>query len=189
MTIVSNMQNIVIIVVTVVGKAFCGGDNCLCIFLCDLWRSLGFKGVTEVLFNEELFQTVENTVRANGALSRFESECGSVLGRVQIAEIEPPSEIVSGIDASDYIAFGCSFDFYDATLGIALDRETHMPVSSIWITEQVSGTEAPSKEWIEYFIEELMGVFEADGSYGMPLFSFVNDTAGMTLTLTALGGL
>ena len=81
-------------------------------------------------------------------------------------------------------AFEASFDFYDASVGLALYTDTMQVASGLWITPQKENAEPPSDDWINFFIEKLLSAIRKDGSFGIPIYSFVNDTCDMTIIPT-----
>lgn len=131
----------------------------------------------------EAFQVVEKTLRDNGELQEFEKESGEVLGRMMITLGEVPPDLEIEVPEGSCVFIG-SFDFYDSVIGIVINPATKQAASGIWITPQVEGAEPPAEDWIEFFVKTLVGSFADDGSYGYPIFSFVNDTADMTIVPT-----
>lgn len=108
-----------------------------------------------MLTDKATFSLVEEALRKDGTLDAFEEDHGAILGRVMIAEGEVPE----GIEAkpSEFACvFICSFDFYDAELGIVLDSRSKCPLSEIWITPQIDNAELPTEEWTSFFIEKLL---------------------------------
>lgn len=133
-----------------------------------------------MLIEKEAFQKLEDELKKQGVLERFEKENGPILGRVMITLTEPPANL--GLEAlqSPAYAFSCSFDFYDTSIGIIMDIESRKFLSGLWVTEQVDGAEPPSKDWVEFFITKLLKHSDEKG-FGVPIYSFVNDTNDMTL--------
>lgn len=77
--------------------------------------------------------------------------------------------------------FIATFDFYSSFLGIAINPLTKKASSGIWVTPQKEDADPPSEEWIEFFVKTLLDSFREDGSFSVPLYSFVNDHADMTV--------
>ena len=77
-----------------------------------------------MLADKEMFFKVENVLREQGILEKFEEENGEITGHMMITMTEIPPEL--GIDKiSDSIRALCaSFDFYDMMIGIAFDIDT-----------------------------------------------------------------
>lgn len=135
-----------------------------------------------MLIDKEMFQTVENELINNGRMGEFESEYGEILGRIMITKTNIPDNIeVKEISNNKPQAFEASFDFYDSTVGLALYTDKKVPATGIWITPQKPDAEPPAQEWIEFFVKKLLESIEEDGSYGVPIYSFVNDTCDMTI--------
>lgn len=135
-----------------------------------------------MLADEKLFNVVEEWLRENGHIERFEKECGPIKGRIMITRTKIPE----GIDVKDNpnesaVAFEASFDFYDTTPGIAVFLMSRKAASDVWVTAQVEGAESPSRDWVEFFIKTLFSNIGEDGSYGIPIYSLVNDTADLTV--------
>jgi hypothetical protein len=64
---------------------------------------------------------------------------------------------------------------------MAIYTDTKEAATGIWITPQIDGAEPPTQDWIEFFIEKLLDSIDEDGTYGVPIYSFVNDTCDMTI--------
>lgn len=139
-----------------------------------------------MLKDKAQFEIVEEALRKNGSIARFEKECGPVKGRMMItlADIPEGIEITEQREA-DPTAFEASFDFYDSTVGMALYIKDRTPATGIWVSLQKEGAEAPARDWIEFFIKTLVSSIDEDGSYGIPIYSLVNDTADLTVVPTA----
>ena len=133
-----------------------------------------------MLFNIDRFDNIENLLAKEGKIARFEKENGKIKGRMMIDIVDPPSNLNVSIPDGFY-AFGASFDFYDCSIGMLLNPKTEEAGSGIWVTEQAEGAEPPSQEWIDFFVETLVNHIEPDGSFGYPIFTFVTDTADMTV--------
>ncbi len=78
-------------------------------------------------------------------------------------------------------AFEGSFDFYEASIGLAIDVITHDVYGGIWVTPQIEGAEAPDRSWIEFFVKTLMEHIESDGSFGVPMYTFLADVGDITI--------
>ncbi|WP_251178065.1 hypothetical protein [Adlercreutzia agrestimuris] len=131
----------------------------------------------------DAFSSIENTLREVGTLDAFEKENGVILGRAMIVEGEIPEGVVIKGSGKPQ-AFICTFDFFDCEMGIALDVVTKEPMSGIWITPQIEDAEPPTEEWVEFFIDKLMGSVSSKGSYGTPVYSFVNNETDLTVIPT-----
>lgn len=133
-----------------------------------------------MLTDRVAFSSIEEVLWKDGTLDAFEEENGPILGRVMIAEGEAPEEIE--VEPGEFArAFICSFDFYDAELGTVLDLMTKELLSGVWVTLQVENAEPPAEEWVSFFIEKLYSSFAEDGSYGMPIYSLVNNSTDLTI--------
>lgn len=139
-----------------------------------------------MLSNPELFKTVEAGLTAMGTIKAFEDENGPILGRVMITETEIPDGVnVMRTDRENLTAFEASFDFCNVALGVVVDTKKKTLESSVWGRYQVAGAQRPSDEWIKFFIRTLFEHIGKDGSYGIPMYAFVNDTADFTAVPTA----
>lgn len=135
-----------------------------------------------MLINKEQFSIVEENLAKSGRLSEFESQSGAIKGRMMITRTTIPNGIdFKTIPGKKPQAFEASFDFYDAAVGVAIYTDTMEVATGIWITPQIKDAEPPAHEWIEFFIEKLLESINADGSYGVPIYSFVNDACDMTV--------
>ena len=135
-----------------------------------------------MLINEEQFYKVENYLRDRGSFVQFEKDCGPITGRMMITAAEIPDEIdFENKRDVPPAAFEASFDFYDSTLGLALYPEDKELAAGVWFTRQKEDAELPAKEWVEFFIKTLVTHIGADGSYGLPMYSFLTDTSDITV--------
>lgn len=141
-----------------------------------------------MLKDQAQFEIVEEALRKDGSIVRFEKECGPVKGRMMITITDIPEgiKIAEKRDTAP-TAFEASFDFYDSTVGIALYTKDRTPATGIWVTPQEEDAEAPAGDWIEFFIKTLVSSIDDDGSYGIPIYSLVSDTADLTVVPTAPG--
>lgn len=138
-----------------------------------------------MLDNPELFYEIEDKLIADGTIADFEKENGRIKGRMMITLGEVPPELGLKIPKSkDVRIFICSFDFYEMALGIALNTKTLTAVTDLWLTPQVDDAEEPSMEWVDFFINTLIESISDDGSFSVPIFSFVNDECDLTLVGT-----
>ena len=138
-----------------------------------------------MLADKEMFDSLEDYLIRSGKLGKFESENGKIKGRMMITLAEVPDGMdVKYVDGKTPLAFEASFDFYDVKLGIAMYPDTKQPATGIWIIPQKENAKQPSREWIEFFIEKLAESIEDDGSYGVPMYSFINDSCDMTVIPT-----
>ena len=135
-----------------------------------------------MLKDEKLMNRVEDLLRQKGYIDQFEKETGPIKGRMMITLTDIPE----GIDINEHheepaAAFEGSFDFYDATVGIALYPRDRSAATGLWVTLQKDDAEPPADEWIQFFIKTLVSSIGEEGSYGIPIYSFVNDTADLTI--------
>ena len=141
-----------------------------------------------MLSNPELFKTVEDGLNAMGVIKSFEDEHGPVLGRVMITTTEIPQGVtVAREDRENLTAFEASFDFCNVTLGVVADTKKKTLESSVWGRYQVAGAAKPSEEWVKFFIQTLLEHIDDEGNYGVPMYSFVNDTSDFTAVPTMPG--
>lgn len=135
-----------------------------------------------MLDDENKFKEVESFLIKRGTIKAFEEENGKITGRMMITLTEIPSELDVHIEESKSLhAFKCSFDFYDSSLGIALYTNTLEIACGMWVTPQVDGADEPSQEWCEFFIETLLKGINEDGSFVVPIYTFVNDTSDFSV--------
>jgi len=88
---------------------------------------------------------------------------------------------INAVEGKTALGFEASFDFYDAVLGIAVFTDIKKAASGIWVRQQIGGADEPSPEWAEFFIQKLFESIGPDGSYGVPVCSFVNDDCDLTV--------
>ena len=139
-----------------------------------------------MLTNPEQFKNVEDGLRAMGAIGKFESENGLILGRMMVTTTDIPDSIpVKREDREKLVAFEASFDFCNVALGVVTDPVKKTLESSVWGRYQTPGAERPSEEWVKFFIQTLVEHIGEDGSYGVPMYSFVNNTSDFTAVPTA----
>ncbi len=140
-----------------------------------------------MLSNPELFEAVEAGLTAMGAIARFEQENGKILGRMMIVTTEIPESIsIQRTDRDNLTAFEASFDFCNVALGVVTDPKKKTLESSVWGRYQVPGAERPSEEWVKFFIQTLFEHIGDDGSFRIPMYSFVNNTSDFTAVPNAM---
>jgi len=138
-----------------------------------------------VLADKEMFDLLEVELEKAGKLAAFEKEYGKILGRIMIVEGENPDNLDIDVQVGGSAhAFICTFDFYDCEIGIVLDVAKMEVLSPLWVTPQVEGADAPSEDWVKFFIQTLVGSIEDGGRYGIPIYSFINDESDMTIVPT-----
>ena len=135
-----------------------------------------------MLADQEKFDSLESLLKENGTIKRFKKECGKIKGRMMITQTDVPADIeVKPHGDAIPFAFEASFDFYDSTAGLAIYTADRQLATGIWVTPQKDGAEPPAKEWIEFFINTLVSHLGEDGSFSIPIYSFVTDTSDMTI--------
>ena len=139
-----------------------------------------------MLSNPELFKTVEAGLTSMGTIKAFEDVNGPILGRVMITTTKIPDGVnVKRTDVENLTAFEATFDFCNVALGVVADTKKKTLESSVWGRYQVPGAQRPSDDWVKFFIRTLFEHIGDDGSFGIPMYSFVNDTADFTAVPTA----
>ena len=127
------------------------------------------------------FKAVEEGLAGMGVIEKFESENGAILGRAMITLTEIPDSIpISRPDRENLTAFEVSFDFCNVALGVAVDTKKKTLESSVWGRYQTPGAEKPAQEWVKFFLQTLFEHIGEDGSYAIPMYSFVNNTSDFT---------
>lgn len=135
-----------------------------------------------MLIDKAAFDSLQAVLSQNGQLKKFEAEYGKIKGRMMITRTQVPDGIdVEIIPGKTPQAFEASFDFYDSTVGMAIYTDTKEAATGIWITPQADDAEPPAQDWINFFVEKLLEGIDEDGSYGIPIYSFINDTCDMTI--------
>ena len=135
-----------------------------------------------MLADQKMFDTVEAMLRENGSFERFENECGEIKGRMMITMTDIPEGIeIEEHDGKIPVAFEASFDFYNSTVGLAIYTADRKLATGLWVTPQEEGAEAPAEDWVEFFIKTLVTHIAEDVSFGVPIYSFVNDPCDMTV--------
>ena len=137
-----------------------------------------------MLIDQAKFEIVEKTLIEQGKIEAFEKENGSILGRMMITADDMPEELIEELEnKDDLIVFTASFDFYDMTVSAAVYTKSK-EIAKMWITPQDDDAEQPAREWITFFIETLFKGINDEGSYGIPMCSFVTNTSDMTVVPT-----
>ena len=101
-----------------------------------------------------------------------------------LKETDIPEDIKIEKNKKSIYAFECSFDFYDVSIGIVLDTKELKVLSPIWATEQIPNAEQPDRVWIDFFLKTLAENISDDGSFGVPIYTFLNDSSDFTVTPT-----
>lgn len=137
-----------------------------------------------MLIDQAKFEIVEKTLIEQGKIEAFEKENGSILGRMMITADDMPEELIEELEnKDDLIVFTASFDFYDMTVSAAVYTKSK-EIAKMWITPQDDDAEQPARKWISFFIETLFKGINDEGSYGIPMCSFVTNTSDMTVVPT-----
>ena len=135
-----------------------------------------------MLNDPKMFAEIERVLAENGTIAEFEQEAGPVWGRLMITQCDIPEELKSGIrPGGRVVGFEGSFDFYDVSVGIALDPASLRACSGLWFTSQAEDAEEPDKDWCEFFVRTLAENIGPDGSYGVPMYTFISDGASFTV--------
>lgn len=142
-----------------------------------------------MLIDPSAFERLEEILKEQGKIDKFEEDSGKILGRLMITLGDIPNDIKDEILKSnreeDLYIFNCSFDFYDSFLGVALYKKNLELASGIWITEQKDNAEAPSKDWIDFFIKILVeNVIQNKDGFRYPIYAFVNNESEMIIVPT-----
>ncbi|MEB6051563.1 hypothetical protein MXL43_02025 [Enterococcus gallinarum] len=66
-------------------------------------------------------------------------------------------------------------------MGVALYLDPLELASGVWITPQKDDAEKPEKEWVEFFIQTLVSHIDEDGGFGIPMYTYINDTSDFTV--------
>ena len=138
-----------------------------------------------MLADKKIFQLVEDALLKNGAIERFEKEQGKIRGHMMVTLCDIPDEyLTTKVEGENVYGFEASFDFYDSTAAFALYPRSKAVGSGVWVTPQVEGADAPRREWIEFFLHTVLDSIEEDGSFGVPIYSFVADVGDLTVVPT-----
>ena len=139
-----------------------------------------------MLKNPALFKNVETGLKAMGTIQAFEDAHGKILGRAMITLTDIPESIeVRRADRENLCAFEMTFDFCNVALGVAVDPKRKTLESSVWGRYQTPGAEKPAQEWVKFFLQTLFEHIAEDGSFCVPMCSFVNNTSDFTAVPTA----
>ena len=134
-----------------------------------------------MLTDAKQFAEVEEMLRENGTIAAFEAEHGEITGRMFIDYGPVPSTLTDSVTIDENTAiFRGSFDFCNSTVGVAMDLATGKPKTDVWVEEQKLGAYRPNRHWVEYFLAVLADGY-ADGAFAVPVFAFVNDSAGFEI--------
>jgi hypothetical protein len=135
----------------------------------------------KMLSNPEMLATVEATCRERGVIDKFEAENGEIKGHMMIDVVKMPDNVSLYPNVSeDYTAFEASFDFMDSKIGFAFCTKSIKAVSDFWCWNGRDDKE-PDKVWIELFVQTLVESIEPDGSYGVPIYTFISDTGSFSV--------
>ena len=107
-----------------------------------------------MLKDKKAFEKVEESLKEKGIIEKFENEDGKILGRIMI------------------------------TLTTGLNVKTKEPVCGIIINGKYDAEDDIDGAWVEFFIKTLVENISEDGSFGIPMYSFVNDKSDFTVVPT-----
>ena len=135
-----------------------------------------------MLVDPEMFQRIEKYLHDNGTIARFEQEQGPIRGHMMITLCDVPEEyLTTRVEGERVFGFEASFDFYDATAAFAFYPQSRTAGSGVWITPQREGAEAPSRDWIEFFVHTVLDNIKENGSFGIPMYTFLADVGDFTV--------
>lgn len=139
-----------------------------------------------MLQQREMFNKVENILYKDGIIPEFENKSGRITGRMMIIQTNIPENVILDACASDarVCGFEASFDFYNMIIGIAIDTKNKKIVSGLWTRKQSEEASMVDDSWIAFFVDTLLDNICDDGSFGYPMYSFVNDTDAFTIVPT-----
>jgi len=137
-----------------------------------------------MLIDNNMFNIVEQVLSQNGTIEDFEKENGKIIGRMMITLTDIPEDIEFVKNNKSIFAFECSFDFYDVSIGVVLDTKELKVLSPIWLIEQSPNAEQPDRVWIDFFMKTLAENISDDGSFGIPMYTFLNDNSDFTVIPT-----
>ena len=140
-----------------------------------------------MLADEKIFAELESVLKDKGVIERFEKENGKIIGRMMIIPGDVPEDLKGQVNlGDDDTVFIGTFDFYDCSVGMAINTKTMQAKSGLWITEHSKSAEPPSEEWCEFFIETVVKYIRPDRSYAHPLYTFCSESADFTVVPTDL---
>ncbi len=129
-----------------------------------------------MLINRKQFELIEQSLKENGQLAAFENEHGKVLGRMMITLGKLPVELEAEAQLDDNaVVFECSFDFCNVVFGVAVDIKNLKVVVPMWTMYQTDEVEEPAREWSTFFIKTLFSHISFDGTYKVPVCTFINN--------------
>ena len=135
-----------------------------------------------MLIDQTMFQRIEVYLRSNGTIARFEKEQGPLKGRMMITLCDVPEEyLTKRIDGEPIYGFEASFDFYDSTAAFALYPQSKTVGSGVWVTPQIEDAEPLSRDWIEFFVNTVLDNIQENGSFGIPMYTFLADVGDFTV--------
>lgn len=137
-----------------------------------------------MLKDKKAFEKVEEALKEKGIIEKFENENGKILGRIMITLTDKPDILDEVYDDKNIYFFECSFDFYDFTLTTGLNVKTKEPVCGIIINGKYDAEDDIDGAWVEFFIKTLVENISEDGSFEIPMYSFVNDKSDFTVVPT-----
>lgn len=137
-----------------------------------------------MLVDNNIFNIVEQLLSKNGTIEEFENKNGKITGRMMITLTDIPEDIEIDKNKKSIYAFECSFDFYDVSIGVVLDTKELKALSPIWATEQVPNAEHPDSMWIDFFLKTLVENILDDGSFGVPIYTFLNNNSDFSVVPT-----
>ena len=79
------------------------------------------------------------------------------------------------------MVFQGTFDFCDCAVGVGIDWNTLKVFTGMWVTPQAADAEAPDEHWMGFFLKTLIENFEEDGSYGIPMYTFIAHSGEFTV--------
>ena len=66
-------------------------------------------------------------------------------------------------------------------IGIVLNTRLREAKTGVWLIPQYEDASEPAREWIEFFIRKLIQGLNEDGTFGVPMYTFISDYADFTV--------
>ncbi len=127
------------------------------------------------------FRIIEGYLRDNGTIEEFEKDNGLIRGRLMITDGDIPDNLETDPLGEDDHVFIGTYDFYDMEIGIVLNTRLREAKTGVWLTPQCENASEPAREWIDFFIQKLIQGLNEDGSFAVPMYTFISDYADFTV--------
>ena len=141
-----------------------------------------------MLKDQRKFDELGQKLFMKGVLQDFEQKHGPIKGRMMVTKGKIPPEMLTKLQPElvknpNWIVVEGSFDFSNYMIGMVIGLNPVQSLANGWLIPQLnhSGVKL-SQNWQEFFMEKVMDKIDDNGHIDLPIYSWISDKSGLTLT-------